>query len=515
MIPFYKYKPTSNTTRYNSDLSSWMGDNLYLLQNTKLRDLIIPGSHNSGTYCINTKKLGSSLTKNQNISIYTQLKSGIRYQDLRYGSKTEITDDIWMNHGPHLGVKWSDGQEEVSKFIEENPQEILVIKMQYEASDLTPEQKVWVYNSIALFLDSDKIIKFDDIYTWFDVKTVTVGEIVSRKKNYIIYQDDRLFDQTISEKLKKLKKPGKYYESIEKTRIEKNEYFLWQTNLFDPYYCLTSPTELADALKEDLQKSTSSEYKSSKLHVCQICLSGDLNFCYGCKFQWGCTSGVKSYLTGKLLKNNFTSYFQRDNIDLKLNIVLLDFIDWFFDIIRFLIGSNFKQNLKIHSAFDKNGPIPTEKQTTQITRNNCLFLPNVYNDLELSKKSGYIYIGYSYNDQPLKLEAFKVDKNHPLLITYQEVSSDEKFEKTKNISSYVGGNAVGIFVNEIDFTNRVVSILESRQKISGVCDLLESYKKKDTSIVVIKKVDHASGMEQFVMEVADIEKFDLQQISNL
>jgi len=72
-----------------SDYSNWMSDNLQLLGEHELKDVVIPGSHDTGMYvvenCTSIATIGANAcnTQTQRGSILEQLRSGIRYFDLR------------------------------------------------------------------------------------------------------------------------------------------------------------------------------------------------------------------------------------------------------------------------------------------------------------------------------------------------------------------------------------------------------------------------------------------------
>lgn len=116
-----------------------------------LNQLILPGTHDSGTY-----QLTNEIAKNQDISdkinklkyigvgfivnsvikkwsktqdknIYDQLKSGVRYLDLRL-SYWDDKNDFYVTHGL-FGPKFSDVAAQISRFLNENPKEILVIQI--------------------------------------------------------------------------------------------------------------------------------------------------------------------------------------------------------------------------------------------------------------------------------------------------------------------------------------------------------------------------------------------------
>ncbi|KNC75633.1 hypothetical protein SARC_11848, partial [Sphaeroforma arctica JP610] len=66
------------------DLANWMSNNSETLQYKHIKELHLPGSHNSASHTINT--ITRQLSKCQNVSISEQLDMGVRYLDLRVGN---------------------------------------------------------------------------------------------------------------------------------------------------------------------------------------------------------------------------------------------------------------------------------------------------------------------------------------------------------------------------------------------------------------------------------------------
>ncbi|OUS27602.1 hypothetical protein A9Q99_14260 [Gammaproteobacteria bacterium 45_16_T64] len=119
----------------------WMSQ-IYSNQDINLRDLVIPGTHDSGTYGITASSdvsLGSETwfyqfakpvvagwSKTQACNIAQQLDGGIRYLDLRLEWHK---DQVWIVHG-----MFSDTLEnvlqDIGTFSEAHPQEIVILDFQ-------------------------------------------------------------------------------------------------------------------------------------------------------------------------------------------------------------------------------------------------------------------------------------------------------------------------------------------------------------------------------------------------
>jgi hypothetical protein len=119
----------TDTLRQNS---KWMEQHYDLIQDIRLSDLIFPGSHDSGTYAIKKGDIRADWKKTQNVNITVQLELGMRFIDLRPGGDGGETEEVYIWHYPMRCEKLVDVVAQVAKFIEENPQEIIMIKAEKE-----------------------------------------------------------------------------------------------------------------------------------------------------------------------------------------------------------------------------------------------------------------------------------------------------------------------------------------------------------------------------------------------
>ena len=123
------------------DVSPWMEK---LPNKKKLKDLVIPGSHDSGTFSLDKnmeigpdepnliRKFGKLVkpvvynwSVTQSMTIYQQLSSGIRYLDLRVAYRT-ADKKIRVLHGL---FGWTIDQvlDEVNRFVANYPKEIVIL----------------------------------------------------------------------------------------------------------------------------------------------------------------------------------------------------------------------------------------------------------------------------------------------------------------------------------------------------------------------------------------------------
>ena len=110
-------------------LKSWMWQYQRFIGHKKFTDLILPGTHDSGTYDMVTV-VGRGWTKCQNLCIREQLEAGARVLDLRIGFQNSETGnqrfilvhDTWRTH-----ITVHDALEQVKAFCSANNGEVVVL----------------------------------------------------------------------------------------------------------------------------------------------------------------------------------------------------------------------------------------------------------------------------------------------------------------------------------------------------------------------------------------------------
>src|SRR5205823_11246908 len=102
------------STSLFTNRASWMEDRLPTLGNTKLRDLVLPASHDSGMYLSGIAAFG----KTQQLSLYGQLTAGVRYFDLRIKGNGRSSPFV-IYHGPTIGPFLSTVLQDIQRYVEE------------------------------------------------------------------------------------------------------------------------------------------------------------------------------------------------------------------------------------------------------------------------------------------------------------------------------------------------------------------------------------------------------------
>ena len=165
------------------NLSNWMNNNFNTLKKKFINEIILPGTHNSGTYKINLNKklereyeiirlLGKffnplkyyiqKFTLNQELTIYEQCKIGIRMLDLRifYDKK----NNLFYNSHTFITVSLDDIINDLIKFIKENNNEYIIVCYK---QDYPYEKQEYDYRVFDKYINSKKycITGYENLYT--------------------------------------------------------------------------------------------------------------------------------------------------------------------------------------------------------------------------------------------------------------------------------------------------------------------------------------------------------------
>ncbi|WP_266157247.1 tectonin domain-containing protein [Dyella silvatica] len=136
--------PNTWTDISPSNRSIWMTSGYELIKERTLRELVIPGSHDAGMYLGGISIVG----KTQDLSIYDQLKEGVRYFDIRPlarkaadGSYSFVT-----YHGISMivGASITDILNDVARFMREPGKELVILKMSHFSAFDT-----WAYQALV------------------------------------------------------------------------------------------------------------------------------------------------------------------------------------------------------------------------------------------------------------------------------------------------------------------------------------------------------------------------------
>ena len=151
------------------DLSSeWMK---HVDDNTKLTELSIPGTHDSGA----RHSIGDVAGKCQDLSIKDQLASGVRFLDIRL--KLSNNQLVVVHDFVNQALSFEDVIKDLVSFIEKNNSETLIISIKEDAS---PSNSTISFDSALV----KQLSTHKELFVFDDALPVTLGE--ARGKIYLI-----------------------------------------------------------------------------------------------------------------------------------------------------------------------------------------------------------------------------------------------------------------------------------------------------------------------------------------
>lgn len=167
---------------------NWMS---YIKDEVKLRNIVIPGAHNTGSY-------GMAATACcQDGNLYEQFCYGIRYYCMRLDTKD---GKIVQCHGLAKGEPFDTSLCYLKKAITENPGEFLIIDLrEYYPQKFGPIKLKYHANPKAVDALLEKYLKPSEYaFTDFDdINEVTMGDIRRSGKRYILINHDEAYKYSV------------------------------------------------------------------------------------------------------------------------------------------------------------------------------------------------------------------------------------------------------------------------------------------------------------------------------
>lgn len=180
----------------------WMADNWDFIKDKKLAQIVIPGTHDSGTYQLRFGN-GINVAKTQNVSIGEQLKDGIRYLDLRLieAKHRDCADDSvwWIHHGGFYSYRLQDALDEIASFVKKpaNSKEVIILDFQEIDIEYKDDRAVDVLFGLIQKKLGPYIAPIDQVSKW---QEKSLADFVSQGRQIIVLVK--------SEKLTRINAPG-------------------------------------------------------------------------------------------------------------------------------------------------------------------------------------------------------------------------------------------------------------------------------------------------------------------
>jgi hypothetical protein len=251
----------------------WMADNWDFIKDKRLAQIVIPGTHDSGTYQMGWGE-GINVAKTQNVSIGEQLKDGIRYLDLRTREAKHkgCADDSvwWIVHGDYWSYRLQDALDEIATFVKKpaNSKEVIILDLQAIRTEYDDDRAVDVLFGLIQKKLGPYIAPIDQANKW---QEKSLADFVSQGRQIIVLVK--------SERLKRINapefKPGcsakfdsKYFtpreDNLGSRYIEAETASVLQDRLITPQL------QRGSALGDDLFNDYKSRQGKGSLNVLQI-----------------------------------------------------------------------------------------------------------------------------------------------------------------------------------------------------------------------------------------------------
>ena len=353
---------------------NWMGILAMHDPTIKLRNIIIPGTHNSASCTISESKLLSSTARCQCLSITEQLLSGVRFFDLRCGKKGEKSTDYGVVHGIMSGGSILQIFNEIISFAKSHPNEFIIVDLINEHDRrLLNHQKADLFPKLAEMVSGHCVKSSHVDCQEFTAQFACIGKVSFDTRCLLILVDPSFYDFKLGGKTmmgSELQEMGFFnrrYMMENKWQREENKIRLLEKNL---KFCLEMQNEKGLYI------------------VHQFSFTPDIQF--NIKGIFGLLTKPKKLVVSakfkELVKDKTLHRFMRENVGLAWNIVWFDFLNTVPVLVDFMIGVNFPYPLVIKRAsvnvkgdfFDR-----TQECRGLVSRENTLFLVDIGKDLRL------------------------------------------------------------------------------------------------------------------------------------
>jgi hypothetical protein len=170
----------------------WMGNLVQSCPDICLRDMVIPGTHDSGSYSIDTFKPFSAVGRTQNVTVVEQLHRGARYLDLHIAGSGR--DKVSIFHGCLQGTVLERVLEDIHLFCQDFPGEFLIVELSAEfGRDFKPAQK-------KKALDLVKDILGDKLYVENDCKklrSTPLKDLTQSGKQICVLLQGKMYEELV------------------------------------------------------------------------------------------------------------------------------------------------------------------------------------------------------------------------------------------------------------------------------------------------------------------------------
>jgi hypothetical protein len=364
-------------------LENWMCLLASELQEKRLIDLFIPGSHDANTHSIPPTDFGSAFARCQNIDVERQAALGIRFFDLRYGPGKKM-DQVIDKHGPFNGGDFLANFEGLRRFSEKHPEEFFMITMQPEA-EISPTLKKTLIRKISGILHGKLVVK-NDLETWFRLPEVTIARILKSPRRFLLVAREDLWT-------------GTSFTADICAKIGIHERSKLLINTFH------NATEEGTLFAKNLENLRLRTTQSSLLFSSQFVLTTDLkNMRFVIKRLFTMDMPTIVNFVSKLHNCNRLPKLIFENIGKQFNLFLFDQIDFDLSLQKIIISANQAAPLHVHKVLLGNRDITAQLDDSYLNGKQ-LYVPSVAALSEkFLPKFDQLCVVYSYGQDDFRVQ---------------------------------------------------------------------------------------------------------------
>jgi hypothetical protein len=166
---------------------NWIRDRNAIIGDRPLTKIVIPGSHDAGSYQI-SRAGGEMTSRAQQVDVMSQLLAGSRFLDLR----TDMYQDVWYMHH---GADWTDVRfehvvEQLGTFLDDHPDEFVLVELLVADVKGVPGmsgnyRKAW--NMLFSRVHEHLLNYADEAGNKTDITTVTPNSLKAAGKNLLVF----------------------------------------------------------------------------------------------------------------------------------------------------------------------------------------------------------------------------------------------------------------------------------------------------------------------------------------
>lgn len=397
--------------------ADWMGELSKADPSIRVRDLVVPGTHDSASYTIAGWKPFSAVGRTQSLTVTQQLVSGARYLDIRFAGAASDPSKLSIWHGCLEGGPLEDILEEIDDFLQQHKGEFVVLELVPEyGRSLTPEQK-------DIFLQLVKSTFGDKIFPGKNLRglqeRLTLGEVVNDQKRQVAILLHNRFQEN-------------YDNKSEDDIVNEYGYVKSQRYMRNKWHNTREREQLLEWNLEECEKCSPHVWLNN-----QFVLTPGVG---GASDILGALVGSITLqpmaMASRLYEPKVLDSFLRQHAEKRWNLMMLDCIDRCPIVVQFAIALNFPTEVVIKRAAaacgDSSGGVVdvTEKLKSYVCRNRVLLLTDVSSDLELPSNEGVLTVAY------------QMDKTDEVVTI--DFSADTQFILSKFVTTEFTGTRVAV-----------------------------------------------------------------------